>query len=174
MKRALWMLLISILTCQFGVTVADDGPAKNNPDLAPLTNYVGDFGVTITSKDSPFAQGESSTKWILDGAFIQQSGTLSSADGENKVKVTTLMTYDKQKKVYRVWSYFSSGESSEATGKWDAKSRTMTSVGRKDDLTTTTIAKFAENGDEEWSIVTTNSKGEAVAKFTGVNKRRKN
>ncbi len=153
--------------------LAVDGPAKDIPELQVLSNYVGTWDVEITSKDSPFTKGESSTSWVLDGRFIQQTGVLKSADGFNTIKVTTLMTYDSDRKTYRMWSFLSNGSTSEGDGKWDEKTRTMTSVSRKDGTTTTTTAKFADNGIEEWMFITTNQNNEVVARFGGTNRRRK-
>ena len=154
--------------------VADEGPAKDVPELQALSNYVGICDVTITYKDSPFVKGEATTKWILDGRFVQQTGLLTSSDGATVIKVTTLMTFDQEQKAYRTWSFFSKGTTTESSGKWDAKNRTMTSIGRGKGTTTTTIAKFAENGNEEWSITTKNQNNDEVAKISGINTRRKN
>lgn len=48
---------------------AVDGPAKDIPEMQVLSNYIGTWDVAITSKDSPFTKGESSTSWVLDGRF---------------------------------------------------------------------------------------------------------
>lgn len=152
---------------------AADGPAKDIPELKVLSNYVGTWDVAITSRDSPFTKGESSTTWVLDGRFVQQTGVLRSADGFNAIRVTTLMTYDSERKMYRMWSFLSNGSTSEATGTWDEATRTMTSISRQDGSTTTTTAKFSDNGIEEWLFTTTNQSNEVVGRFGGTNTRRK-
>jgi uncharacterized protein YjiK len=89
------------------------------------------------------------------------------------IKITTLMTYDRERKMYRMWSFLSNGSTSEASGKWDEKTRTMISTSRQDGTTTTTTAKLGYNGIEEWLFVTENQNDEVVGRFGGTNTRRK-
>jgi hypothetical protein len=172
MTRCLILFLIAVSACPNPAVLADDGPAKNIPELQALSNYVGTWDVVITSKDSPVAKGESTTTWVLDGRFVQQTGQLKSADGSSVIKITTLMTYDSEERMYRIWSFLSNGITSEASGKWDEKTRTMTTTSRQNGTTTTSTAKFSDNGTEEWLFVTTNQKNEVVGRFGGTNKRR--
>lgn len=72
-----------------------------------------------------------------------------------------------------MWSFLSDGSTSEASGRWDAKNRTMISTSIQNGTTTTTTARFTENGVEEWVFVTTNQNNEVVGKFGGTNTRRK-
>lgn len=174
MIRCVFLLLTVIIMCQNADVLAADGPAKDTPELLVLSNYVGTWDVAITSKDFPFPNGESSTSWVLDGRFVQQTGVLKSDDGSKSIKVTTLMTYDSEKKMYRMWSFQSNGSTSEGTGKWNEKTRTMTSTSRQDGTSTTITAKFSDNGIEEWLIVTTNQNNEVVGRTAGTNTRRKN
>lgn len=173
MNRCLVLLLIAVAACPTAAVLAEDGPAKDVPELQALSNYVGAWDVAITSDDSPFSKGESTTMWVLDGRFVQQTGVLKSADGAKVIKITTLMTYDSEQRTYRVWSFLSNGTTSEASGKWDEKTRTMTSTSKQNGTTTTTTAKFSDNGVEEWLFVTTNQNNEVVGRFGGTNKRRK-
>lgn len=173
MIRRLVFLLIAVIACQNADVWAADGPAKDVPELQVLSNYLGTWDIAITSKESPFANGESSATWVLDGRFVQQTGEMKSADGSNVIKVTTLMTYDPERKMYRMWTFLSNGSTSEAYGKWDEKTRTMTSTSRQDGTTTTTTAKFSDNGIEEWLFITTNQNNEVVGRFGGTNTRRK-
>ncbi len=173
MTRHSVALLVTFLNFQAATVLADDGPAKDVPELQALSNYLGTWDVAITSQDSPFAKGESTSKWILDGKFVQQTGSVTSADGATVLKITTLMTYDQRKKAYRMWSFLSNGTATESSGKWDEKDQTMTSVRRGDGTTTTTTAKFAEGRIENWTIVTTNQNNEVVGTFSGTNTRRK-
>jgi hypothetical protein len=154
------------------VVSAQEGPAPHVPELKVLSNYIGTWNVSITSPDAPFAMGQSTAEWILDGTFVQQTGSLTSKDGSNVLKVRTLMTYDNQKKQYRMWQFRSDGTFGEATGKWDATTRTMTSIGHHDPNTTTTTANVTEDGTEKWSIVTTNRNNEVVFEISGTNTRR--
>lgn len=173
MLRRLVLLLIAVTACRTADVWAANGPAKDVPELRVLSNYIGTWDVAITSKDSPFTKGESTAIWVLDGRFVQQTGVLKSDDGANVLKVTTLMTYDSERKTYRMWSFLSNGSTSEASGTWDEKNRSMTSISNEGGTTTTTTARFTENGIEEWMFVTTNQNKEVVGRFGGTNTRRK-
>jgi hypothetical protein len=173
MIRLFVFLLIAVRAVQATVVSADDGPAKDVPKLQALSNYVGTWDVAITSRDFPFTKGEATATWILDGRFVQQTGVTTSADGAAVLKGTTLMTYDPERKTYRMWSFFSDGSTSEATGKWDATNRTMTSTRSQGGNTTTTTAKFTGDGIEKWSFVTRNQNNHVVGEFSGTNTRRK-
>lgn len=172
MIRRFVLLLIAVTACSSAAACADDGPAKHVPELQALSSYIGTWDIAITSKDSPFSKGESTATWILDGRFVQQTGILESADGATVLKVTTLMTYDQERKAYRMWSFLSNGSTSEASGTWDAKNRTMTSISSQDGMKTTVTARFTENGHEEWMFVTTNQNNEVLGRFGGTNTRR--
>jgi hypothetical protein len=173
MIRYLIALLMVSTVCQSPAIWADDGAAKEIPELQVLSNYVGTWDVAITSADSSFTKGEVTATWILDGRFVQQTGALTSADAAAVLKITTLMTYDQNQKAYRMWSFVSNGSTSESSGKWDATKRTMTSINRRGGETSTTTAKFSDNGKEEWTIVTTNQNNEILGRFGGTNTRRK-
>ena len=101
--------VLALIAFHASVVFADDGPAKDVPELQALSSYIGTWDDAITSKDSPFTKGESTAQWILDGRFLQQSGSVTSADGAIVLKFTTLMTYDQEEKTYRTWSFLSNG-----------------------------------------------------------------
>ena len=85
------------------------------------------------------------------------------------MKVTSMMTYDPDKKVYRTWSFFSSGHVSESEGRWDQKSRTMRSTGRNPVNGSTFIitATFPTDGVETWGIIEKDRDGKIVGETTG-------
>ena len=169
MFHRVFLLLATMFACQSADVRADEGPAKEVPELQALSNYIGTWDIAITSKDSPFTKGESTATWILEGRFLQRTGVLKSDDGTAILKITTLMTYDTNTKSYRMWSFLSHGSTSEASEKWDAGNHTMTSISRQDGTTTTTTAKFTERNIEEWMFVTPNQNNEVVGKFGGTN-----
>lgn len=173
MTRFFIALGVILTAFQTAAVCAEDGPTNDVPELQVLSHYVGAWDVVVTSEAAPFSKGEAAAKWVLDGRFVQQSGRIASADGANTLRITTVMTYDQNEKTYRMWSFLSNGTTTQSTGKWDAKSRTMTSVQRNGDKTTTTTARFTDDGSEEWSIVTRNQNKEVVNEFAGKNTRQK-
>jgi hypothetical protein len=166
------LCLVSLIAFPLTTVIAADGPAQEVTQLSALSHDLGNWEVQVTSPNSPFAKREATTQWILDGRFIQQSGTLSSANGKTNVKITTLMTYDPQQGCDRMWTFLSDGTAFESTGTWDEAKRTMTPTHHSNDSTTTTTARFTDDGVEEWTIVTTYQANEVIGRFTGKNKRR--
>ena len=168
----------SMLAC-FAYAVAsiaaDDHPSDKVPELRALGSYVGSWDVEITTKGLPFTKGQSATKWTLDGRFVQQTGELQAKDGSTVIYVTTMMTYDPAKKVYRSWTFLSDGSTNESEGTWNAKDRVMTSVSRKDENGgfSTTTADFSEAGIERWKIVYTDRTGKVASETSGKNTRKK-
>ena len=152
---------------------AQDGPAADIPELKVLSHYVGTWDVLITSPDAGFTKGEATAKWILDGKFVQQTGSMTSPDGSRTFKMKTLMTYDKQAQKYRMWQFRSDGSTAQATGEWDEATRTMTSVERNDQFTTTTKAHMTQDGTEKWTIVAKDQNDKTVFQISGTNTRRK-
>ena len=85
---------------------ADEGPAKDVPELQILNNYLGEWDVEVTSKNTLFAVGQyvgqASATWTLDGRFLQQTSSLAPANDSKLLKTTMLMTYDVKRKTYRM------------------------------------------------------------------------
>jgi Protein of unknown function (DUF1579) len=177
---AVCVLLTGMILISSACAEAPQGPAKDVPELQVLNHYVGKWDVAMTVKpggDQPKVtrKAVATTEWVLDGRFVQQTGTLEPSDGAPGLKLTTLMTYDPRKKVYRSWTFGSDGFTSDSEGTWDEKARTMmwTSRGGADGATTATKAAFAGDGTESWSIVTKDREGKVVHEMSGKNTRRK-
>ncbi|MBC8114370.1 MAG: DUF1579 family protein [Candidatus Saccharimonas sp.] len=165
---------VSLVTIAGAAAVfADDaGPAKDVPELQALQHYHGTWDVAVT--DNEFSTGESTARWILGGRFLEQAGVMHSKDGK-EIGVTTLFTFDTNKKTYRSWMFFSTGSVSQAEMTWDAKSKTMTSLTRPnaDGVRSTVTADFSEASQERWKFVFTDRDGKAAGEMRGVNTLRK-
>lgn len=150
-------------------------PADKIPELKALAHYVGEWDTVTTSKDPPFAKGTSSTKWVLDGRYIQQEWAAQDKDGKTVATGTMLATYDTDKKAYRLWTFMSDGSAAEATGTWDAKTKVLTCTTAKDanGLTTKTVADFSADGAQTWAITVTDGTGKVVFELAGKNTRLK-
>lgn len=152
----------------------DSGPSPAIPELQALSHYVGRWDVTLFGADGgPSMKGESSAKWVLDGRFVEQNGVLKSNDG-NRIAIRTLYTYDAEKRVYRSWSFVSSGSVTESEATWDAKAKTMTSLTRPDPNGNKTkiIADFSAAGVETWRFLSLDRNGQQVSEFSGKNIRK--
>ncbi|GAB4154390.1 MAG: hypothetical protein Tsb009_31000 [Planctomycetaceae bacterium] len=148
---------------------AADGPAPEIPELKPLSNYVGTWDTKITSSGTTLSKGQTTAKWILGGRYVQQTGYLKSEEGKIVFRMTTLMTYDTKAKKYRMWSFLPDGSMNEATGTWNEKTRTMTSIRHGKNSTSMTTANFSQKGIERWSIITKNQDGKVQGKIEGIN-----
>jgi hypothetical protein len=160
---------------------APQGPAKDVPELQVLNHWIGQWDDDVTIKPNAGlpkgmrAKGAVTAEWVLDGRFVQQTSTLLPGDGAPGMKVTTLMTYDPRKRVYRSWMFFPTGAASESEGRWDEASRTMTSTSHDADSggTATIKATFAADGTESWSFLERDRDGKVVGETTGKNTPRK-
>jgi hypothetical protein len=102
-------------------------PARTQLKL--LTPMIGHW--KVQSKVEPneqFPQGATingkwSARWTLDGQFLRTEG-VSSFDGKHD-SFLAFSTYDVRKRVYRNWSFRSSGTVLATEGRWDAKTKTI-------------------------------------------------
>lgn len=154
------------------------GPAKEIPELQILSCYVGTWEVSGASSESPNApafKGKATSKWILDGRFLEQTGVIHASAGGNPTTITTLMTYDADKKIFRTWTFVSDGRATESEGKWDPATQTMTSVdcpGVKHQVVTTTV-NFSEAGIQKWKLVIADQSGTILKQMIGKNVRQR-
>jgi hypothetical protein len=151
---------------------ADDGPAAGVPGLAELSRYVGEWDTRITSPNAGFTTGSVSTRWILGGRFIEQNGTLTSADGTNSIEIRTLITYDVEQNRYQSWTFLSTGSGVSRTGAWDAATQSFKFTGNEDGTTIVSAADFSEEGTETWKISVISDMGTEEVVLSGVNTRR--
>lgn len=151
-------------------STASDSPDKTVPELEVLSLYAGTWEVEIDSEQTSVKR-EVTSEWVLNGRFLQRYGVIG--DIAPFFKQTELMTFDVKVKSYRMWSFDSRGTVVESTGKWDAEKKTFTWLSSNEGYTKTTTANFSEDGISNWTIVSTNPKGEVTAKVDGVSKRHK-
>jgi hypothetical protein len=168
--------VFAVITTIFltGVLAADEhGPSKEIPELAPLSNWAGDW-IGHVEKPMPRPPGPSKGVWILDGRFLQQTWKIP-ADADNPaLSATVISTWDVNEKVYRQWQFLSDGATGQATGKWDAASNTMIWTERKPDgLTIVTRARFPNSDLQLWTITGTDRAGTTVFELSGDSKRQK-
>lgn len=153
-------------------------PAKDCPELAALSHYVGNWQDEMTikfnDKETTY-KGSCKAKWTLNGRYLEQSSQMASEAGSPPTQVKAMMTYDANKKTYRTWMYFSTGNSIEYKGTWDEAAKTMTSVSvdAETGKTSTIVANFATEGVENWTIVDKDKDGKIVVEIKGKNTRTK-
>ena len=163
---------IFVLFLLINPLAADEpGPSREIPELAPLSNWAGDW-IGLIEKPVLRSPGPSKGVWITDGRYLQQSWKIP-ADGDNPaISATVISTYDVNEKVYRQWQFMSDGATGQATGKWDATSNTMTWTERKSDgLTVVTKAHFPNPDLQLWTITGTDRAGTTVFELSGDSKR---
>ena len=177
------------MTCRFPAVLAvllaraalAADPAPDVPELKVLNHYVGRWTGELTTKPvgtvpGGTSKGSSQSEWVHDGRFVRQTWTLDGGPTFPKMSGSTMMTYDPGRKTYRGWTFFSNGHTSESTGTWDARTRTMTWSARDahTGLTTTTTATFTADGTtEQWTIVEKDRAGKVVGDTSGTNTRKK-
>lgn len=169
--------VIALLTCLLAVTgstgvrAEETGPTNDVPELQVLQHYAGTWDVVL---DNAASKGEVTTKWILGGRFLEQSGAMHSP-GNPDLWITTLFTFDTEKHKYRVWTFASNGSTGQAEMTWDAKSKLMSSVSAPDmnGIRATNTADFSTAGKERWKFLYTDRDGKQVGEMAGENTLRK-
>lgn len=151
---------------------AEQGPSKDIPELAPLNNWAGAWMGQV-EKPTPRPPGPSNGEWIVDGRYLQQKWKIDVDANSPPLSATVISTYDVNEKVYRQWQFLSDGSTTQATGKWDEATRTMTWTDRRPDgATVITKASFPNADLQLWTITMTDRQNKIVYEMSGNSKRR--
>ncbi len=179
MKKTLLMTVLA--GAWLGFAAAAGAQHSDVPELKILRHYLGEWESTFTVQGgTPSAEepkpvtAQVKARWVLGGRFMRQTGNVKLEEGGRTYVLDTLMTWDNDAGAYRRWTFTSAGTASEATGKWDAESRTMTWTGvdEKTGNTTTVSATFKGKKEEHWTIATEKSDGQMVSLIAGTNRRK--
>jgi hypothetical protein len=108
-------------------------------------------------------------EWVLDGRFLRQTWMSEAQEDAPKASGFTLMTYDRERNIYRSWAFQAAGAVIENEGSWDAASNTMTWGHRASETTEMifTRAVFPDEVTQEWSIVKTDGEGKILREIAG-------
>jgi Protein of unknown function (DUF1579) len=147
------LVVVAVLAAASATRSAD--PPAATPEQKVLDKWLGSWR---TSYKLPKAEwtpeekkgtAELTDSRVVGGQFVQEKGEHS-----DKTSSILMLTYDAEKKCYRSWWFSSTGQTAEATGKWDADTKTMTwsSVGEPA-FTTTTHHRFVDDDTVEWDVV---------------------
>ncbi len=167
-----WVGLVAVTA----TSAFQDGPTADVPELKVLDHWLGNWETTLREKSVGADRvGKGKAEWVLGGRFMKQAWTLDADAVGPAMSGESLMTFDPEEHVYRSWSFDSTGGTTQATGRWDAASKTMTWTGTDPsrDLTTITTARFDEDGVETWTVVIKGKDGATLADVEGTNRRRK-
>jgi hypothetical protein len=108
-------------------------------------------------------------EWVLDGRFLRQTWMSEAQEDAPKASGFTLMTYDRERNIYRSWAFQAACAVIENEGSWDAASNTMTWGHRASETTEMifTRAVFPDEVTQEWSIVKTDGEGKILREIAG-------
>ena len=139
-------------------------PADNLPaELKVLDRMVGTWDAVSTMKPAEWTPdgGRSTMKitreWILNGRFVMDTPLHS-----NGQEGMTIIGFDPNQKVYQGWRFNSEGEfpRSPFKGSWNAKSQTLSYVGKLEDgKTNRSSVRFFGRNQEVWEIKVTDADG---------------
>jgi hypothetical protein len=111
-------------------------------------------------------KGEETTRWILDKTMQMHEGWSKPGDK----KITGLLLYDKQEKVYRSWHFDNTGvfPRSETTGNYDDKTKTLharSDLGNGNKLHAKLV--FTNKERIDWTMVIRNNDGRLMMDVVG-------
>ena len=180
-----WLALAIVtvtMTTSGRIQAQEPGPSAEVPELAVLSGYAGRWESRYEAKriegvnEGGDRKGTAEAQWILDGRFLRQNWTSAPTGSDPGMSGYSIMTYDPAKRAYRSWHFVSNGSTSEGTGTYDEKTKTLTWVARDtaNGLVTTTKTSFDKGeGSENWVIIVALTDGKVVADLKGKNTRRK-
>jgi len=159
------------------VASANESTSSEPAELDVLSRYVGDWDLFFAA-DDPFSQGTLTGEWVLDGAYLQQTGEMTARFVPKDVKIRTLTTYDADTRQYKRWAFISNRRCLTYTGNWNPKTSTMTWVSEdierqsKQTVRTNTTEEFRDDDTIDVSKVSVRA-GREVGRSTERRTRRK-
>ena len=149
------------------------------PELDPLKNYLGTWDSEFqilndqTNQTPRTYKGTATGKWIVGGAFMEQSGINILNENSKPMEFKTLMAFNKETKNFDYYYFYSSGEVIKGVASWNEEKKTMTTVRReKNGQSVTITADFSKPNHESWTIVIKGSDGQVRMKIVGKNRKR--
>jgi len=170
-----WVLVVVVLLVHWTGALARGDEAPESKVLARLIGTWKDeatikAGEGTAAADLP--KQETSTyqmKWIAKGRILECRGSTS----EGKKKTLLVVTFDPKKKTFHRWFFHSEGYTSESTGQWDEKAKTLTWTAEVGGKTEVSVWKFNKDNAFDWTRMAKDSKGNVSANMKGTAVREK-
>ena len=162
------MKFITIITVALTAVSLAQAPAPLPAEAQKVLKlFVGKCDATVDG--SPELKGTVHGIPVLGGRFVRDEFVLKGGDGAVLLEVSSMITYDTEKKLYRMWSFYSNGEALETEGPWNDTTRTLTTTShdKAKQQTTTWTSTFSAEGAETWKLITKDQDGNAVREVSG-------
>ena len=105
---------------------------------------------------------------MLGDRFVRDDFVLKDGGGNVVLQVSSMITYDTDAKLYRMWMFSSTGEATPSEGTWDEATRTLTTNSRDaKGQTTKWTSAFSAESVETWGFVTKDKDGMVIAEVKG-------
>ena len=131
-----------------------------------LKLFVGKCDTTIDGDAN--IKGAATGVFVLGERFVRDDFVLKDGDGNVLLQVSSMITYDTDAKLYRMWMFSSTGEVTPSEGTWDEATRTLTTNSRDaKGQTTKWTSTFSAEGVETWGFVTKDKDGNVVLEVKG-------
>jgi uncharacterized protein DUF1579 len=124
------------------------------PEMKVLDRFLGTWTTEIVNRPVDGTQKEvkshgiSKFEWALDGRFLRCVGKAAPPE---KGESLQLMTFNPGRKEYYMWFFDSFGSVSEAAGKWDDESKTLTWQGEpEENLVSLNRIRFVDKDTIQW------------------------
>ena len=131
-----------------------------------LKLFVGKCDTTIDSDAS--LKGTATGVFVLGDRFVRDDFVLKDGGGNVVLQVSSMITYDTDAKLYRMWMFSSTGEATPSEGTWDEATRTLTTNSRDaKGQTTKWTSAFSAESVETWGFVTKDKDGNVIQEVKG-------
>jgi len=161
--------LVAVTSLQ--ATAADSPP----PQMEIFQAMIGNWEDEVVSKPAEWTPNETRTTTssrvtaILNGHVVQSS----VYDAAGQMSGIHLFKYDPEKQAYRQWYFDSRGGTVEATGQWDAASKTLTLTSEAHGITGVMTLRFVNHNAMEWSLLSKDKSGTIYLNMQGKATRQK-
>ena len=170
MKHSRCLVALLPFVCLTPPVQAAD-PAPSSPEQEVLDKFTGTWRTEYQLPRAEWTPVEKAGaanltyRRVLGGEFVQEQS--EHADGTTGL---VMYTYDAGRKCYRIWWFSSTGQTSEATGQWDAGTATFTwtlAARAEQEFTTVARHRFVDDDTFQWDVVSKDGKGKVLFRMEG-------
>jgi hypothetical protein len=164
--RHSFLLLLALLVT--GPAARSDDPPLDSPEQKTLDRWLGTWRATYKTPKAEWTPEEKAgtaelvTSRVVGGRFVQEK-----SEHSDKSSGSLILTYDAQRGCYRGWWFSSAGHTSESTGRWDERAKTMTWTSKQEGNVSTTTHRFTDDDNVEWAVVVSDGASKVLFRMEG-------
>lgn len=165
-------LLAYLALCPLAFAAAPP-PAKESDSLAILKKRVGTWEAETIYRKAVWTPKEVKLTGTETGEMTLKGKYLESRSKGDTGETKLLATWDERQSVYRVWYFDSEGVTSQGSGSYDEKAKTLTWDVSVVGVTTVVKWKFVDDDTFEWEMTSKDDSEAVLLDVKGTMKRKR-